>query len=124
MVNDIMGITSCGAQAIELNSIINSKVETKKLRLSADKSYRIHICKEKKKCSYELKVHNEKMKEVNEAMYLGQIVANNGSINPTIQSRKIKGIGITSQIMSLLNSVTLGRFYVNIGMILRDSMFF
>ena len=64
MVDDIMGITSCGAQAIELNSIINSKVETKKLRLSADKSYRIHICKGKKKCSYELRVHNETRPEV------------------------------------------------------------
>ena len=41
MVDDIMGITSCGAQAIELNAIINSKIESKKLRLSSDKCYKI-----------------------------------------------------------------------------------
>ena len=123
MVDDIMGVTTCGAQAIELNSIINSKVEMKKLRLSSDKSYMIHICKKKKECSYDLKVHKEKMKEVQEAMYLGQVISNTGSMNPTIQSRKLKGIGIISQIMSLLNSVSLGRFYVQIGLILRESMF-
>ena len=52
------------------------------------------------------------MKEVQEAMYLGKVILNTVSMNPTIQSRKLKGIGIISQIMSLLNSVSLGRFYV------------
>ena len=83
---------------------------------------KIHICKKKNDCSFKLKVRDEEMKEVQEAVYLGQVISNNGSINPTIESRKLKGIGITSQVMSLLNNVSLGRFYVQIGLILRESM--
>ena len=62
------------------------------------------------------------MKNVSEAVYLGQILDSTGSIDPTIQSRKLKAVGINSQIMSLLNSVSLGRFYVQVGLVLRDAM--
>ena len=34
MIDDIMGMAVCGDQSIELNAIINSKMENKKLKLS------------------------------------------------------------------------------------------
>ena len=50
MIDDILGVTKCNEEAVELNAIINVKVESKKLRLSEDKCYRIHIGKNSKMC--------------------------------------------------------------------------
>ena len=47
MIDDLLGMATCGDKSIELNSIINAKVESKNLRLSEDKCYKIHICKKK-----------------------------------------------------------------------------
>ena len=40
-----MGMASCGDDSIELNSMINSKMKTKKLRLGEEKCFKIHECK-------------------------------------------------------------------------------
>ena len=45
MIDDVLGMATCGDQSIELNAIINSKMETRKGRLSDDKCFKIHICK-------------------------------------------------------------------------------
>ena len=45
MIDDVLGVTRCNEEPIELNSIVNVKVETKKLRLSKDKCFKIHIGK-------------------------------------------------------------------------------
>ena len=76
MIDDILGITNCNDEAIELNSIINVKVETKKLRLSKKKCYKIHIAKKTKDmrtCETDLMVHDGSMKSAFEAKYLGDI---------------------------------------------------
>ena len=45
MIDDILGLSSCGDESIELNALVNAKMENKKLRLSEDKCFKIHICK-------------------------------------------------------------------------------
>ena len=67
MIDDIMAISTCGDDSIELNAIINAKIEAKKLRLSGDKCYKIHICKKTNECSQVLKVHDGTMKTVRQA---------------------------------------------------------
>ena len=65
MIDDILGVTKCNEEAVELNSIINVKIEAKKLRLSHDKCYKIHINKKSEKakhCEIKLKVHEKMMK--------------------------------------------------------------
>ena len=64
MVDDIVGVTKCSDESIELNSIINSKIEAKKLRLSNTKCFKIHISKKPKKCIINLKAHDDGIKEV------------------------------------------------------------
>ena len=39
MIDDVLGMAVCGDQSIELNAMINAKMETKKLRLSDDKCF-------------------------------------------------------------------------------------
>ena len=52
MIDDILGVTKCNEEAVELNSIINVKIEAKKLRLSQDKCYKIHINKKSEKAKH------------------------------------------------------------------------
>ena len=124
MIDDILGITNCNEEAIELNSIVNVKIETKKLRLSEDKCYKIHISKNPKKdrkCEIDLKVHDATMKSASEAKYLGDILNEEGKIDSTIEDRNQKGIGIVNQIWSVLNSISLGFYYLDIAMTLREA---
>ena len=37
LIDDCLGISKCGADAVELNAILNTKIHSKKLRLSAEK---------------------------------------------------------------------------------------
>ena len=53
---------------VKLNSIINVKIESKKLRLSESKCYKLHIDKRKKKtakCTVKLLAHDDEIKHVN-----------------------------------------------------------
>ena len=61
------------------------------------------------------------MKTASEAKYLGDIINEEGNLNNTIEDRCQKGIGIVSQIASMLNSISLGFFYIEIGLILREA---
>ena len=123
MIDDVMGMASCGDNSIELNAIINSKMESKKLRLSGDKCFKIHISKRKTDCSQILKVHESSMKNVSQATYLGDVISENGTINETIVQRSQKSIGITSQITSMLASISLGSFHFDIALVMREAKF-
>ena len=123
MVDDILGVASCSDESVKLNAIINSKIESKKLRLSDAKCFKIHISKQKKECLVKLKVHDDEIKDVKTASYLGDIINENGTIDDTIKSRADKSIGKTSQIISILSSVSLGMFYMDIALNLREAIF-
>ena len=62
------------------------------------------------------------MKVQVQATYLGDILNCSGDINDTITAREMKAIGINSQIFSMLNSLSLGMFYFDIALVMRDAM--
>ena len=123
MVDDIIGVTTCCDETVELNSIINAKIEAKKLRLSETKCYKIHISKKQKVCSIRIKAHENDIKEVASAVYLGDVINEDGSIDDTVKDRVDKSIGKTSQVMSILSGVSLGMFHMDIALTLRESIF-
>ena len=45
MIDDVISMSSRGDNSIEINAMNNAKMETKKLRLSEDKCFKIHISK-------------------------------------------------------------------------------
>ena len=47
MIDDILTISKCGLQAVEMNAALNTMIECKKLRLSQDKRSHMHISKRK-----------------------------------------------------------------------------
>ena len=56
-------------------------------------------------------------------LYLGDIISSNGSHTKNVQNRKNKGIGIINQIMQMLESTYFGKYYYEVAMVLRDSLF-
>ena len=125
MVDDILTISECGLKSVATNSFINSKIEMKKLTLGKNKCKQIHVGKDNIFCPT-LEVHGEPIEVVYNEKYLGDIVANvsrgDGSNSKNISARKSKGLGIVSQIMMMLQSVSLGHFYFEIAILLRDSL--
>ena len=63
------------------------------------------------------------MVEVNEDTYLGDIISSDGKNQKNIQNRIAKGTGIISQIMTMLERVTLGEHYFATAILLRESLF-
>ena len=55
--------------------------------------------------------------------YLGDIVCSSGNNQENIKDRCKTGQSAISQIKSLMNEISLGKFSINIGLILRDSIF-
>ena len=55
--------------------------------------------------------------------YLGDILANDQKNRQNINSKVAKGMGIVTEIMNLLNDISLGTLYFEIAMALRESMF-
>ena len=123
MIDDVMGMSACGDSSVELNAIINSKIETRKLRLSKDKCFKIHISKTGSSCHQILKVHDDDMKNVSQATYLGDVISEKGSIDETIVQRGQKATGIITQISSILSSISLGSYYFDIALVLREAKF-
>ena len=98
------------------------KIESKKLRLSKDKCAQLHVGKNNlDKCDTNLKVHADPMKRVHDGAYLGDIISDDGTIDKLIESRRQKGIGICSQVVGILSSVSLGFFFYKIAFTLRDA---
>ena len=67
---------------MEVNSVINPFIESKKLKLSGLKCHRIHISKKNVKdlkCPV-LKVHDKKMKDSMKEKYLRDMLDNSGTI--------------------------------------------
>ena len=62
------------------------------------------------------------MQRVNSATYVGDIVSNTMSNKENIENRVSRGIGIVTQIMTILDNVSLGEHYFEMAVLLRESL--
>ena len=119
-----LAITECGNKSVAANTFINAKIEMKKLNFNIKKCHQIHVGKTNVFCPV-LQVHGESVSVVREDSYLGDTVADHiqvdGSNSKNVAARNRKGISIVSQIMSVLQTVTLGHYYFESGFLLRQS---
>ena len=122
LVDDVLGIAKCGTDSIKLNSIIQSKMSTKRLKMGPSKCFQIHVGKQCSDVCPQLFVHNNPMKRSNSEKYLGDILSNNGKIDENIEARYQKGIGVNNTIFSLLQEISFGEFYFEMGTLFRSSM--
>ena len=107
---------------VELNAIINTKVDSKKLRLSSKKCHHMHLSKNPTSCFSNLKADTEVMQKSTVCSYLGDILSSNGSLDATIENRRQKGVGLCSQITGMVNGLSLGHHYYRISFMFRDCM--
>ena len=68
-----------------------------------------------------MKVHGHQAEQVPEAVYLGDILRADGKNTSNVKSRVTKGIGIVTEIMDMLNSVSFGHKYFEIAVTLREA---
>ena len=122
LVDDILAVGHCGSDSIKLNSIIQSKMDTKKLELGNDKCFQIHVGKTATKTCPQLNVYQNAMKKASSEKYLGDIITNNGKIDDNIESRVNKGNGQANTIMTLLQEISFGEHYFQMAILFRNSM--
>ena len=127
MVDDLLAIAKCGPESNKVNVFINAEIDMKKLKFHVpgidgkSKCNKIHIGRRKMDCQG-LQVHGCPMKEVKNDTYLGDIISSDGKNTLNIESRVSKGLGIVSQIMDILKSVSFGAHYFEIAVTLREAM--
>ena len=111
-----------------LKTYINTQVEFKKLRFHVpdkagkSKCHKMHIGDSEGTCPI-LKVHGTNMENVTEDTYLGDLISSDGKNRKNVDKRISKGLGIISQITNLLEVVSFGHYYIEIALLLRESMF-
>ena len=126
MVDDLLAVTSCGAASIEMNITINTLIELKRLKFHVpegnkkSKCHMMHIGKADGVCP-EMKVHGHTVDRVDQAVYLGDVISQDGSNTANIKDRVAKGMGQMNTIMTLLKSVSFGEKYFQIAVTLREA---
>ena len=127
MVDDLLAMAKCGLDSKNLNIDINTMIEMKKLDFHTpdlngkSKCHTMHIGKRNENCP-KLKVHGYDMEKVSSDCYLGDIISSDGKNKLNIEARVAKGLGIVSQIMDILKTVSFGEHYFQIAATLRESM--
>ena len=121
MVDDILAVQECSEASVRINSVINSFIELKKLKLSSKKCSKIHIGKEAR-CCPDLKTHEEKMNNSVKEKYLGDLIDSSGKNKETVEARIAKGHGIVAEIIAILDDIPLGSYRLEMGLKLRQAM--
>ena len=70
-----------------------------------------------------LQVHGTTMSNVTEDTYLGDVLSSDGRNTKNINNRIGKGLGKISEIMNMLEKISLGHQYFKIALLLRESLF-
>ena len=125
---DIGAIANCGQDSLILNSYINTQIELKKLRFHVPDAqgrttcHKLHVGCKSSRCPI-LKVHDTVMEEVEYDEYLGDVISNDGKNKMNLRRRISRGMGLITQIMNILESVSYGHHFIDIALLLRESMF-
>ena len=77
MIDDVAGIANCSDDSIVLNTIVNTRIEAKKLEFNLKKCVNMHIGPDSEKCQT-LRAHGTRMENVVNQLYLGDIISNSG----------------------------------------------
>ena len=147
MVDDLLTISECGFKSKLMNEYINFKTGSKRLQFGTSKCIKMHVgkpnsdilCNDLHVGEWKLEVvdniqtggykmneffsGNIKMENKMEQKYLGDIISSDGTHTKNVQERRNKGYGIITQIMQILESTFFGKYYFEVALILRESLF-
>ena len=126
MVDDLLAVRKCGYDAIETNITINTMIGIKNLEFHIPKTNKkskchyLHIGKQNHVCPG-MKVHGYRAEKVSEAVYLGDVIRQDGKNSSNIRNRVKKGMGIVTRIMDVLKTISFGHKYFEIAKTLREA---
>ena len=120
MVDAILTVTNV-ENSLEINKLVNTFMESKKLRLSHKKCVQMHVGRGHENCPA-LNVHEIKMNVTDNEKYLGDMMIKKGTIQSNIEKRKSKGDGIVAEILSIINEIPLGKHWIEVALQLREAM--
>ena len=124
MVDDIVTVSKCGVTSVALNSVVNTFINHKKLKLNSDKCGKIHVGRKSSDLNCpENKVHDEPMKRTEKEKYLGDFLTKDANSRETIKSRIIRGHAVLSQMTAFLNDIPLAKRRTEVGLTLRQAWF-
>ena len=83
MVDEVLTIKKFSITSVAMNATVNAFIENKKLQCSV-----IHVGESSGNC-YELKVHGEKMQQINSTKYLGDIIHKNCKVTANMAERQV-----------------------------------
>ena len=115
------------------NSFINAKSNHKELQFGTEKCRIMHVGKKRQpEICPDLFIDGGQLEEfteietdekVIEEKYLGDIISHDGKNTKNIISRVNKGVGISNQIMSIMEEIYFGPYYFEVAIMLRNSLF-
>ena len=121
MVDDIAKISICGTPAVIDNAYINARIEQSKQSFNGTKCHSIHAGKQRRPCDT-LSAHNTEMEVVDKEKYVGDIITGDGKHTKNITARRSKGLGIISEIVTILDGLCLGPHYFTTALMMRQCM--
>ena len=134
MIDDLAAVAKCGPQSVILNAVINAKINMKRMEFNQSKCKKLHICKaERTNCSKAginssksafMEVQECEMNIADNEKYIGDVISSNanGSNDANIDRRRSVGMGSLSQIFSILLEVSLRYQYIEIRVVLRETI--
>ena len=122
MVDDVLSVSKCSSKSITSHATVNSFIDINKLKLSSTKCSKIHIGNKCDHCP-KLFVDEQPMKESHAEKYLGDVISSDGTIDKTINDRKLKAYSYLSEIKALITDLPFSKRRLQIGIMLRDAIF-
>ena len=125
-VDDLLSVSKCGFESVKMNCSMNTLIELKKLEFhiqetgKKSKCHKLHVGKPNKMCP-KMKVHGIEAETISEALYLGDIIRSDGRNTSNIRERVRKGLGIVSNLMDILKSISFGSRHFEIAVALREA---
>lgn len=120
MIDDVLDISECGVQSVIDNAYINAQIEMSKLKFNKKKCHQLHIGAVNPNYP-KLFAHEEIMTKVSDDKYLGDQISHDLKFHENIELRCSRGLGVISDLMSLLDELRLGNFHFEMGLLLRQS---
>ena len=115
-IDDISKVSKCGLESMANNSFITSQIEMEKMHLNVrslrkkTKCKSLHEGKKKTNCSL-LFARGRELENVEEILYLGDLVNGKGDNINNIKSRVAKGKSIIFEIFNILDNICFGPHY-------------
>ena len=121
MVDDIAKVSVCGTPAVIDNAYVNARIEQSKQLFNGSKCHSIHAGKQRRPCDT-LIAHDTEMEVVEKEKYVGDIITGDGKHTKNVTTRRSKGLGIISEIVTILDGLCLGPHYFTTALLMRQCM--